>query len=64
MRKYVIAKTSRMPGLVSYNGPTCKHAGVTGEQVYTDNDEANKDAEKLSEHNPIGFVVYELKGVK
>lgn len=64
MRKYVIAKTSRMPGLVSYNGPTCKHAGVIGGQVYTNRETAENDAKKLSEHNPVGFVVYELKGTK
>lgn len=64
MRKYVIAKTSRTPGLVSYNGLTCKHAGVIGGQIYTNRETAEDDARKLTEWNPVGFVVYELKGVK
>ena len=54
---YVIHKTSRMPGAVSYNGPTCKTAGVIGGRVYNNIEEATRDARKLSECNPVGFIV-------
>ena len=60
--KYVIHKWSRTPGSVSYDGPTCQNAGVVGGQIYTDFDLAKSDASKLSECNPVGFVVSTLEG--
>ncbi len=57
---YVITKWSRTPGSVSYNGPACKHAGVIGGRVYTDEQEALADAKRLSDVNPIGFIVSEV----
>lgn len=57
---YVIHKSSRMPAHVSYNGPACGPAGVVGGLVYGDYDQAIEDAKKLSDVNPVGFMVSEL----
>jgi uncharacterized protein (DUF2126 family) len=59
---YVISKWSRTAGTVSYNGPACLAAGVTGGRVYDTREEAEADARRLSEVNPIGFVVSESQG--
>ena len=57
---FVITKWSRTPSRVSYNGPACQAAGVIGGRVYDDRAEAEADAKKLTEANPIGFVVSEI----
>ena len=51
-----IHKSSRMPGS-PYSGPACAHACVTPGKVYDDKTEAEHDAAKLSDHNPVGFEV-------
>ncbi len=55
--RWVIHKWSRSPHTVSYNGPSCQHAGVIGGRVYDDKEEAEVDAKKLSQVNPVGFCV-------
>ena len=57
---FVIAKSSREPTRVSYNGPACQPAGVIGGRVYAVREEAEADAKKLAEVNPIGFYVSEI----
>lgn len=57
---YVISKSSRMPIAISYNGPACHVAGVTGGRVYENRLEAEADAKKLTEANPVGFFVSEV----
>jgi hypothetical protein len=61
---YVIHKWSRSAASVSYNGPACKKAGVTGGKIYENIKEAESDAEKLSRINPVGFLVSELPANK
>ena len=57
---FVIANWSRSPQAVSYNGPACAAAGVIGGQVYQDRAEAESDARRLSDVNPVKFLVYEV----
>ena len=65
--KYIIMKSSRAFDGVepwaawAYRGPTCADAGVTPGKVYDDKTEAENDAKKLTQHNPVGFVVLEMK---
>lgn len=63
--KYIIMKSSRaFEGATApwaYRGPTCAAAGVTPGHVYDDKTEALYDAARLTQYNPVGFVVLELK---
>lgn len=63
MIKYVISKSSRSIGPVSYNGPTWDNAGLRGwrKDLYDDREEALALATLLSKTNPVGFVVDEVK---
>jgi len=56
MATYHIHKKSRAPG-TPYQGPTCDRAGVKPGRVYETEAEAQIDADKLSEVNPVGFEV-------
>jgi len=55
---YIIGKRTR-DFTSPYTGPTCEAAGILPGMVYTDKAEAEKDAELLSQHNPVGFEVKE-----
>lgn len=63
-KNYIIMKSSRAfsgaGAIWAYKGPTCIDAGVKPGKVYHSIEEANNDAEKLTKHNPVGFVVLEL----
>lgn len=60
---YVIRKRFRFPGMESYSGPTWDTAQIRDQ--YQDQYEcyitAKSLAEKLSEHNPVGFEVAYVK---
>lgn len=58
--KYIIRKTTR-GGMTPYAGPTCARADVTPGVVYSDVQQANEDATKLSKVNPVGFEVVEMQ---
>lgn len=59
---FVIFKKSRLYlGGVGYTGVTCTNAGVEQGKRYLDKDEAERDAKKLSECNPVGFEVLDWK---
>ena len=57
--KYVIYKSTRLPGPASYSGPTWDSAGIR--HLYKETYENKVDAEKiaaiLTEHNGVGFSV-------
>lgn len=53
---FFIRKSSR-DSLIPYEGITCDQAGVTPGQYYPTYEAALADAEKLSQHNPVGFDV-------
>lgn len=55
--KFHIVKSSRKGSLYPYSGPTCDKADVAPGAVYSDFKEAQADADKLSAHNDVGFVV-------
>lgn len=63
--KYIIMKSSRaFDGATApwaYRGPTCGQAGVELGKIYDDKNEAETDAAKLTNCNPVGFVVLKLK---
>jgi hypothetical protein len=63
--KYIIMKSSRaFEGATApwaYRGPTCTDAGVELGKIYNSKEEAQIDADKLTKHNPVGFVVLEMK---
>jgi hypothetical protein len=58
---FVIRKRSRFsPGKqYPYSGPSCFTAGVVP-QIYADRASAERDAEKLTSCNPVGFDVVEI----
>lgn len=56
-----IMKASRNPDGPPYAGSTCQHAGVEPGKVYTNKAEAEADAKKLSDHNPVGFRVVPIE---
>lgn len=62
MIKYVISKSSRTIGPVSYNGPTWDNAGLRQwrKDLYDDREEALALAALLSRTNPVGFIVDEV----
>jgi hypothetical protein len=61
---YIIKKSSRLSDNITENdgycGPTCDKAGVEPGKIYYDKAEAESDAIKLTNKNPVGFVVCEL----
>ena len=60
MSHWIITKRSR-DSRSPYSGQTCVAAGVRRGEVYTDRRSAESDAEELSKHNPVGFVVQEYE---
>ena len=59
---FVIMKSTRLYlGGPGYAGPACQKAGVQTGKIYSDKAEAEADARKLSQANPVGFVVTEHK---
>ena len=63
--KYIIMKSSRaFDGATApwaYRGPTCASSGVMPGKVYDSKEAAQSDADRLTKHNPAGFVVLEIK---
>lgn len=63
--KYIIMKSSRSfdnPSAIwAYRGSTCIDAGVEPGKIYDDFESAQKDADKLTKYNPVGFVVLVCK---
>lgn len=62
---FVIVKSSRFyAGGPGYTGPACDKAGVIPGMIYVSEADAAADARRLSEVNPVGFVVapYQTKG--
>ena len=57
---YIITKASRASN-TPYQGPTCEKAGAPRGHIYSDREEAERDAQKMTEHNPVGFAVTEMK---
>ena len=58
--EYVIVESSRKGSNRTYTGNTWNRArlGIPPEDtVYDDLEQAEKLAQKLSEHNPVGFIV-------
>lgn len=55
MEKFHIHKKSRLSG--PYAGPACNLAGVQPGKVYDSRDLAQKDADRLTACNPVGFEV-------
>ncbi len=64
MKNWIIVKASRVPSRATvanaYGGPTAKTAGVQPAKVYSNREEAQNDAVKLSQMNPCGFLVLEV----
>lgn len=62
--KYIIMKSSRAfdgaTAAWAYRGPTCSSADVELGKIYDSKEEAQADADKLTKHNPVGFVVLEM----
>ena len=60
---YVIHKTSRYPGRVSYSGSTWDQAGIRHlcKDYYESREEAKMLAVILTRFNPVGFDVSETK---
>ena len=57
--KYIIYKSTRLPGTVSYTGPTWDSAGIRHlyKEVYENQLEAERIAAILVEYNGVGFSV-------
>lgn len=55
---YKITKASRLGG-TPYAGPTYEAAGTPPAHIYTNKEEAERDAKKMAKHNPVGFTVQE-----
>lgn len=62
MKRYVIHKSTREPGDVSYDGPTWDQAGIRGhrQNTYHTRKYAELIARDLSRVNPVGFKVAEI----
>lgn len=63
---YIIQKKTRArenPTILNAycNPETCKKAGVKPGKIYYNFTSANEDAKKLSQINPIGFVVTKVE---
>ena len=52
---YIIKNTRNAIG--PYGGIACEKAGVEPGKMYTSHEEAEQDAAKLTEVNPVGFSV-------
>lgn len=57
--KYIIFKSSRS-STTPYGGPSCQQANVPVAKVYTSYEEALRDAQLLTQYNPVGFLVAEV----
>jgi hypothetical protein len=64
--KYIIMKDTRAierpTASWAYSGPACTRAEVEPGKVYDSEDEAKRDADALTECNPVGFVVLAIDG--
>ncbi|NDG30061.1 hypothetical protein EB118_08270 [bacterium] len=62
---FIIMKSSRAyegaAPINAYSGPACACAGVEPGKVYDSRESAEVDANKLSECNPVKFVVVSCK---
>jgi hypothetical protein len=56
---YIIRKAFRISN-TPYAGVTCEKAGVPVGKIYDELEEAFLDAAKLSQANPVGFVVQKI----
>jgi hypothetical protein len=63
MKRYVIHKSTREPGTVSYDGPAWDRAGMRAyrKDTYATKFMADQYARQLSLFNPVGFRVAEIK---
>jgi len=59
LRYWFIVKNTRYT-THPYMGPTCEAAGVEPGKIYASREEAERDAVKLSEANPVGFYVAQV----
>lgn len=62
--KYIITKSSRKGSGRMYTGITWKNAGLDApeeESYFEDYEQAKSFAQMLSQHNPVGFIVAELR---
>ena len=57
---FIIIKSSRIGSTWPYSGQTCADANVPDGKVYESYIEAVFDAKKLTEWNPVGFVVRQV----
>lgn len=58
MQRFVITKSTReYVGGRGYDGPSCSIADVPSGEIYTDQAEAQVDAQALNNVNPVGFEV-------
>ncbi len=57
MLKWIINKSSRAISNWPYSGPSCTDAGTEPGKIYENWYQAVQDALKLTEVNPVGFVV-------
>lgn len=57
--KYIIYKSTRLPGILSYSGGTWDQAGIRNryKEQYDDKEEALELASILSSYNGVGFEV-------
>lgn len=60
---YIIRKASRSD-LAPYAGSSCERAGVTPGRTYPSRTEAESDAQKLRQWNPVGFDVVERPDIR
>lgn len=62
---FIIMKSSRSfdpaSSIWAYRGPACECAGVEPGKVYVDRESAQIDAKKLTDCNPVGFDVVNVK---
>ena len=61
---FIIQKSSRArenpTALNAYSASTCIEAGIEPGKIYDCRDEAQRDADRLTKYNPVGFVVTPL----
>lgn len=64
--RYIIMKASRLPGSGrampsdAYRGASCEDAGTPKGHIYDNEESAYQDVERLTDVNPVGFVVWQI----
>lgn len=70
INRYIIMKKGRLPAngvpkaKDAYRGSACESAGIESGFLYTQRKTAEVHAALLTEHNPVGFTVWDLGGIK